>query len=106
MGDWLIWLLLGSFVVILFCIYSLSSQVERCVHLAVEIITGNQRKILEQIEALAHSKAAASPASPNVIPFERRVGQRRRASEQHAGDDARRRSPGRRREDLLAIRRQ
>ena len=109
MGDWLIWLLLGSFVVIVFCIYSLSSQVERCVHLAVEIITGNQRKILEQIEALAHSKTAAglaSPlASPNVVPFERRVSPRRRTSGQHASDDERRRSPGRRREDLLAIRR-
>ena len=104
MGDWLIWLLLGSFIVILFCIYSLSSQVERCVHLAVDIITNNQRKILEHIDALAHSNAAAGVMSTKVVPFERRVSQRRRASEQHANEDERRRLPGRRREDLLAAR--
>ena len=105
MGDWLIWLLLGSFIVILFCIYSLSSQVERCVHLAVEIITGNQRKILEQLEALAHSRTTMDTAfAQNVVPFERRVGQRRRASEQPISDGERRRSPGRRREDLLTSR--
>ncbi len=105
MGDWLIWLLLGSFIVILFCIYSLSSQVERCVHLAVEIITGNQRKILEQLEALAHSRTTMDTAfSQNVVPFERRVSQRRRTSEQPVNDGERRRSPGRRREDLLASR--
>jgi hypothetical protein len=106
MGDWLIWLLLGSFIVILFCIYSLSSQVERCVHLAVEIITGNQRKILEQLETLAHSRTTmdTEPAR-NVVPFERRVSQRRRTSaEQPVSDGERRRSPGRRREDLLASR--
>lgn len=103
MGDWLIWLLLGSFIVILFCIYSLSSQVERCVHLAVEIITGNQRKILEQLEAIAQSRGNASPA-PTVVSFERRIGERRRALTSYSGDDDRRRSPGRRREDLLSIR--
>ena len=102
MGDWLIWLLLGSFIVILFCIYSLSSQVERCVHLAVEIITGNQRKILEQLEALAHSRTTTDTTPErNVVPFERRVSQRRRAPERHVSDGERRRSPGRRREDLL-----
>ena len=104
MGDWLVWLLIGSFAVILFCIYSLSSQVERCVQLAVEIITGNQRKILEQIEALARSRAATDSTSPNVLPFERHISQRRRGSEQHASHDERRRSPGRRREDLIVTR--
>jgi hypothetical protein len=101
MGDWLVWLLLGSFIVILFCIYSLSSQVERCVHLAVEIITGNQRKILEQLESLARARAAVSPP-PNVVSFERRIGERRRAMAHHASDGERRRSPGRRREDAAS----
>ena len=100
MGDWLIWLLLGSFIVILFCIYTLSSQVERCVHLAVEIITGNQRKILEQLEAIGKQQVASASAS-NVVPFERRVNQRRRA-EAHGGmPDDRRRLRGRRSEDRI-----
>ena len=103
MGDWLVWLLLGSFVVVLFCIYSLSSQVERCVQLAVEIITGNQRKILEQLEAMNRNREPAS-RSPIVIPFERRVSQRRRAVEGRTSEGNRRRLPGRRREDQLALR--
>ena len=103
MGDWLIWLLLGSFIVILFCIYTLSSQVERCVHLAVEIITGNQRKILEQLEALAQARESVAQA-PAVVPFERRTGERRRALAEYSGEEDRRRSPGRRREDLIASR--
>jgi hypothetical protein len=98
MGDWLIWLLLGSFIVILFCIYTLSSQVERCVHLAVEIITGNQRKILEQLEALG-KQHVVSVSAPNVVPFERRVDQRRRPGAHGGMPDERRRLRGRRRED-------
>ncbi len=104
MGDWLVWLLLGSLVVILFCIYSLSSQVERCIHLAVDIITGNQRKIIEQIDALTRAKAGAASPVSNVVPFDRRTGQRRRSSGRHASNDERRNSPGRRREDRLVIR--
>lgn len=103
MGDWLVWLLLGSFIVVLFCIYSLSSQVERCVHLAVDIITGNQRRILEQLEALSRARDAAA-FSPSVVPFERRVRQRRRATEGRTGEGNRRRLPGRRREDQLVAR--
>jgi hypothetical protein len=99
MGDWLIWLLLGSFIVILFCIYTLSSQVERCVHLAVEIITGNQRKILEQLEAI--SKMQVGSGGANVVPFERRVRQRRRGLEHGGMPDERRRLRGRRREDRV-----
>jgi hypothetical protein len=88
-------------VLVIFCIYSLSSQLERCVHLAVEIITGNQRKILEQLENLTASKAA-TPIPHNVIPFERRTQQRRRAADFTFGSsDERRRSPGRRKDDKL-----
>jgi len=104
MGEWLIWLILGALILVVFCIYSLSSQLERCVQLAVEIITGNQRKILAQLEALAASRpTAALPA--NVIPFERRTTQRRRGpiDSTSANPDERRRSPGRRREDLLGL---
>ena len=101
MGEWLIWLILGALILIVFCIYSLSSQVERCVHLAVEIITGNQRKIMAQLDALAEAKPVA-PLPPNVVPFERRLSQRRRQQD-GSGDglDERRRSPGRRRADFL-----
>jgi hypothetical protein len=100
MGDWLIWLLLGSFIVILFCIYTLSSQVERCVHLAVEIITGNQRKILEQLEAIGKQQTTAASV-PNVVPFERRVTQRRRPGVHGGMPDDRRRLRGRRSEDRI-----
>ena len=102
MGEWLVWLIVGSLILIVFCIYSLSSQVERCVHLAVEIITGNQRKIIAQLDAIAESRAAPT-LSPNVIPFERRTGQRRQpsASEGTIGLDERRKSPGRRRSDFV-----
>ena len=101
MGEWLVWLILGSLILIVFCIYSLSSQVERCVHLAVEIITGNQRKIMAQLDALADSRPAAT-LPPNVVPFERRTGERRQqATANHSLDD-RRRSPGRRRDDVAA----
>ena len=103
MGDWLIWLLLGSFIVILFCIYSLSSQVERCVQLAVEIITGNQRKILEQLEAIAQSRGSV-PTASSVTPFERRIGQRRLDHAPYSGEDDRRRLPGRRRDDFASSR--
>ena len=100
MGEWLIWLILGALILIVFCIYSLSSQVERCVHLAVEIITGNQRKIMAQLDVLAETKP--SPLPPNVVPFDRRLTQRRRQQTAAAdGDDERRRSPGRRRADFL-----
>lgn len=103
MGEWLVWLILGSLILVVFCIYSLSSQLERCVQLAVEIITGNQRKILAQLDAIATSRAAAS-LPRNVIPFERRTTQRRRQAiiEAIGGGDERRRSPGRRREDQIA----
>ena len=102
MGEWLVWLILGSLILIVFCIYSLSSQVERCVHLAVEIITGNQRKIIEQLDALAAGKNGTTlPA--NVVPFERRTSQRRQPRIAGAPDtDERRRSPGRRRTDFAA----
>jgi hypothetical protein len=101
MGEWLVWLVLGALILVVFCIYSLSSQLERCVQLAVEIITGNQRKILTQLEALAASRPAAI-LPDNVVPFERRTNQRRRQSSTGgiAGSDERRRSPGRRRDDL------
>ena len=99
MGDWLIWLLLGSFIVVLFCIYSLSSQVERCVHLAVEIITGNQRKILEQLQSI--SRMQSLPDSSNVVAFERRIDQRRRSAAHGSIADDRRRLRGRRLEDRV-----
>ena len=101
MGEWLVWLILGALVLVVFCIYSLSSQLERCVRLAVEIITGNQRKILAQLEALVPSRPAAM-VPDNVVPFERRTNQRRRqpSTEGIGGSDERRRSPGRRRDDL------
>ena len=100
MGDWLAWLVLGSLIFVMFCIYSLSGQVDRCVRLSEEIITGNQRKILERLDALADARAATTAAA-NVVPFERRFGQRRRGAVQNAdkADDDRRRSPGRRRDD-------
>ena len=102
MGEWLVWLILGSLILIVFCIYSLSSQVERCVHLAVEIITGNQRKIIAQLDALADSRTAPT-LPPNVMPFERRTGQRRQShADVTIGFDERRKSPGRRRSDFMA----
>ena len=101
MGDWLVWLLLGSFIVILFCIYTLSSQVERCVGLAVDIITGNQRKILEQLEALRNTQMARDAS--NIIPFERRVGQRRQSGGTPGEAGERRQSPGRRRTDREGV---
>ena len=100
MGEWLVWLILGSLILLVFCIYSLSSQLERCVHLAVEIITGNQRKIMAQLDALAASKTAPD-FPPNVIPFERRTSQRRQQFGSTSGIDDRRRSPGRRRTDFI-----
>ena len=101
MGEWLVWLVLGALILVVFCIYSLSSQLERCVQLAVEIITGNQRKILAQLEALAASRRAAMYPD-NVVPFERRKTQRRRQapSEGIRVSDERRRSHGRRIDDL------
>ena len=99
MGEWLIWLVLGGLILIVFCIYSLSSQVERCVHLAVEIITGNQRRIIAQLEALAGTPTT-TPYPPNVVPFERRTAQRRRQGNGVNGSDERRKSPGRRRTDF------
>lgn len=99
MGEWLIWLILGSLILLVFCIYSLSSQLERCVHLAVEIITGNQRKIMTQLDALAANRQQLS-LPQNVIPFERRMRQRRQpAAFDSGGPGERRRSPGRRKED-------
>ena len=99
MGDWLIWLLLGSFIVILFCIYTLSGQVERCVHLAVEIITGNQRKILEQLELLAGAPTAFSSGRSSAA--DRRVRERRSALQAQTNAAERRLSPGRRRDDRV-----
>ena len=96
MGDLLLWLVLGSFVVLLFCIYSLSSQLERCVRLAVDIITGYQRKILQQLETLNNTPSPLR--SPNLVPFERRMQQRRRQPSDVVVDD-RRQLGGRRRED-------
>lgn len=102
MGEWLVWLVLGALILVVFCIYSLSSQLERCVHLAVEIITGNQRKILAQLEALAAAKPPPTAIPHNVIPFERRIHQRRRRTIDDIGGGSpheRRHSPGRRRGD-------
>ena len=103
MGEWLVWLILGSLILVVFCIYSLSSQLERCVGLAVDIITGNQRKIMAQLDALGASRAEAG-FPPNVVPFERRTTQRRREStfDELSGADERRRSPGRRKADFAA----
>jgi hypothetical protein len=103
MGDWLIWLLLGSFIVILFCIYSLSSQVERCVHLAVEVITTNQRRIIEQLEVLSNTRKSA-PEQTGEFGLERRMVQRRSDSEaaRTSAVFERRYLPGRRRSDILA----
>jgi hypothetical protein len=103
MGEWLIWLIFGSLILIVFCIFSLSSQLERCVHLAVEIITGNQRKVLEKLDLLIADRSIQTPPG-NVITFERRVSQRRHPStpDHAASTNERRRSPGRRREDLIA----
>lgn len=106
MGEWLVWLVLGALILVVFCIYSLSSQVERCIQLAVEIITGNQRKILEQLESIAAARVA-TPVPHNVIPFERRVNQRRRGAPSESSDSwrDRRQSPGRRKEDRFEMER-
>jgi uncharacterized membrane protein len=88
MGEWLVWMILGALILLVFCIYSLSAQLERCVHLAVEIITGNQRKIMAQLDALAVSQA--QPTLPqNVIPFERRFQLRRAPIESETLDERR-----------------
>ena len=103
MGEWLIWLILGALILIVFCIYSLSSQVERCVHLAVEIITGNQRKIMAQLDSMA-AQHIREDLPDNVVPFDRRSGARRLTKRKiESGDvvEERRQSPGRRREDLF-----
>ena len=100
MGDWATWVVLGSLFVILFCIYSLSHQLERCVHLAVEIITTNQRKILQQLETLAASaQACAGPQI--VVTVERRLEQRRQLAAEMDSSEDRRRVPGRRRDDYI-----
>src|SRR5262245_57821071 len=100
MGEWLIWLILGALILIVFCIYSLSCQEERCFHLAVEIITGNQRRIMAQLDALAGS-AGTAPLPPNVVAFERRTSQRRQPGNGAYNLDERRKSLGRRRADVL-----
>jgi hypothetical protein len=85
----------------------LSSQLERCIRLAVDIITGNQRKILEQLEAL--NKAPSPLRSPdvvslNVVSYDRRVQQRRRGPDAAVADD-RRQLRGRRHEDQAMLER-
>jgi len=100
-GDWLAWLILGALFVIMFFIFSLSNQVERCVHLAVEIIAGNQRKIMQQLDALTASFRLIDATGSGTLPTERRIGERRRAIQPTNYPVERRASPGRRRQDRL-----
>ena len=89
MGEWLVWLILGSLILIVFCIYSLSSQVERCVHLAVEIITGNQRKIMAQLDASPYRDRPPTlpPMSyPSNVARHNGAGSSLRASTQSGSD--------------------
>lgn len=106
MGDWLHWLILIGILMLIACVYLLSLQLERSVHLAVSILAGNQHRILERLDQLAAARSGSDVqvvrAGSNVLPFDRRVAQRRRPDAFAAGGagNERRRSPGRRREDL------
>jgi len=103
MGEWVIWLVIAALMLVLFCIYSLSSQLERSIHLAVEIIGGHQRRILERLDEMAAAGTARPVGQANVIPFERRIAQRRRSPVPVPGETLgeRRRTGGRRRDDLV-----
>ena len=102
MGDWLAWVILGALLVIIFFIFSLSNQVERCVHLAVEIIAGNQRKIMQQLDALTASIRLLSAPGSGSASSERRIAQRRSSIQPKNVSNERRSSPGRRLQDRIA----
>lgn len=106
MGEWLSWVLVAGIGLLVVCIYLLSMQLERSIHLAVSIIAANQHRILERIDQMSARQAGSSPPptaeNTSPLPQERRIAQRRRGELRGvAGAESdRRRSPGRRREDL------
>jgi hypothetical protein len=109
MGEWLSWVLVAGIGLLVVCIYLLSMQLERSIHLAVSIIAANQHRILERIDQIS-ARQAVQPAPPTAehhspLPSERRVAQRRRGElpSDAADGSNRRRSPGRRREDLALM---
>jgi hypothetical protein len=98
------WIIVTGLGLVIIGIFLLSSQISEHMRVAAQIIVNGNKQILDHLAAFTQTSPQAQPATqPRTI--ERRIAQRRGPLKQlmlAAGEGERRRSPGRRLEDMLA----
>lgn len=104
MTEFMGWIVILGLVFAIAGIYMLSSRIEKHMRDTAEIIICTNKLILEELTRTIQPTVAASEQTVGVI-LERRCGHRRAQGEasERAGYMEQRKSPGRRREDLMLV---
>jgi len=105
MTEFMGWLVILGLVFAIAGIYMLSSRIEKHMRDTAEIIVCTNKLILEELKRTIQPTVVASEPTVGVI-LERRCSHRRAqgdAASERPGHMEQRRSPGRRREDLLLV---
>lgn len=102
MGDLATWIVIAGMALMVVCLFSLSSQLQRNLHFILQVLDSNHKAVLERLDRVA--KAPATAHTTSWQGMERRAAQRRTpvaqlTAQNHAED--RRRSAGRRKEDFV-----
>lgn len=99
------WIIVTGLGLVIIGIFLLSSQISEHMRVAAQIIVNGNKQILDRLAGFAHPSAQEQPAPQPGRTLERRIAQRRDPLKQlmlAVAEGERRRSPGRRLEDMLA----
>lgn len=99
------WVIVTGLGLVIIGIFLLSSQISEHMRVAAQIIVNGNKQILERLTAFTHPSPQEQPAARPGRTLERRISTRRDPLKQlmlAVAEGERRRSPGRRLEDMLA----
>ncbi|MBI3344811.1 MAG: hypothetical protein HY028_08170 [Gammaproteobacteria bacterium] len=99
------WIIVTGLGLVIIGIFLLSSQISEHMRVAAQMIVNGNKQILDRLAAFTHPSPQEQPTAQPGRTIERRIYQRRdplKQLMQAAAEGERRRSPGRRLEDMLA----
>lgn len=105
MNELLGWIIVTGLGLVIIGIFLLSSQLSEHMRVAAQMIVNGHKQILDRLAAATQPSAPEQPATQSVRIIDRRIAQRRGPLQQlmlAVAEGERRRSPGRRLEDMLA----